>query len=136
MRKTALCMSVFSLLVLLTPLVGLGLAPGEGSGAGQEPAVSSPWPEASPASSQPAQEKAAQGMVYLWDEGQGRLLELTPLEYMVGAVASEMPVAWPDEALRAQGIASHSYLLYQGMQGGAEANNGGWITVNSSLRQG
>ena len=75
-------------------------------------------------------------MVYLWDEGQGRLLELTPLEYMVGAVASEMPVAWPDEALRAQGIASHSYLLYQGMQGGAEANNGGWITVNSSLRQG
>lgn len=138
MRKTALCMSVFSLLVLLTPLVGLGLAPGEVSGAGQEPAVSSPWPEASPAaSSQPAkEEEQAQGMVYLWDEGQGQLLELTPLEYMVGAVASEMPVAWPDEALRAQGIASHSYLLYQGMQGGAEANNGGWITVNSSLRQG
>ena len=63
MRKTALCMSVFSLLVLLTPLVGLGLAPGEGSGAGQEPAVSSPWPEASPAYSQPAKEEAGEGMV-------------------------------------------------------------------------
>ena len=33
-------------------------------------------------------------------------------EYLIGAVAAEMPISWPDEALKAQAIAAHSYALY------------------------
>ena len=43
------------------------------------------------------------------DTGQ---VEQVPLEeFVLGSVASEMPYNWPDEALKAQAIASRSYAL-------------------------
>ena len=33
-------------------------------------------------------------------------------DYLIGAAAAEMPLTWPDEALKAQIVAAHSYALY------------------------
>ncbi len=55
-------------------------------------------------------------------------------DYLIGAVASEMPVSWPDEALKAQAVASHSYILYcRDHRADAE---GPWLTVDPARRQG
>ena len=37
------------------------------------------------------------------DASTGQVLELSRREYLIGAVAAEMPVSWPDEALKASG---------------------------------
>ena len=47
------------------------------------------------------------------DQSTGQAVELPLREYLIGAVAAEMPVSWPDEALKAQAVAAHSYALYR-----------------------
>ena len=55
-------------------------------------------------------------------------------DYLIGAVAAEMPVSWPDEALKAQAVACHSYILYcRDHRTDAE---GPWLTVDPARRQG
>lgn len=43
------------------------------------------------------------------DASTGQVLELSRREYLIGAVAAEMPVSWPDEALKAQAVAADHY---------------------------
>lgn len=47
------------------------------------------------------------------DKDTGKVLELTPKEYITGVVAAEMPVSFELEALKAQAVAAHSYALRQ-----------------------
>ena len=65
------------------------------------------------------------------DASTGQVLELSRREYLIGAVAAEMPVSWPDEALKAQAVAAHSYALSLG--GAAFSCNSaqcaGWTTA-------
>ena len=42
----------------------------------------------------------------------GQVLELDAEEYLVGAVAAEMPASFPEDALRAQAVAARTYALY------------------------
>ena len=74
--------------------------------------------------------------VLLWDEAAGSTFTLSVREYLIGAVASEMPVSWPDEALKAQAVASHSYLLYCRDHRSTEENGGAWLSVDPARRQG
>ncbi len=95
------------------------------------PQLSAPQEETAPLPPQaPAEE------ILLKNAADGSVLKVTPLEYMIGAAASEMPPDWPDEALRAQAIASHSYVLYQRDQQTPEQQQEGWITVDPARRQG
>ena len=72
--------------------------------------------------------------VLLRDQDSGQDLTLSMRDYLIGAVASEMPVSWPDEALKAQAVASHSYILYcRDHRADAE---GPWLTVDPARRQG
>lgn len=41
------------------------------------------------------------------DQSAGKVVQLSRREYVLGAVAAEMPVSWPDEALKAQAVAAH-----------------------------
>lgn len=41
----------------------------------------------------------------------GEIVTVTPKEYLRGAVAAEMPLEYPDEALKAQIIAAHTYAV-------------------------
>ena len=62
------------------------------------------------------------------------MVELPIREYVLGAVAAEMPVSWPDEALKAQAVAAHSYALY--CRDHSAAENGAWLTADPARRQG
>ena len=53
-------------------------------------------------------------------------------EYVLGAVAAEMPVSWPDEALKAQAIAAHSYALY--CRDHTTLQSGAWLTADPARR--
>ncbi len=68
------------------------------------------------------------------DSATSEVLELSRREYLIGAVAAEMPVTWPDEALKAQAVAAHSYILY--CRDHAAAPETGWLTADPARRQG
>ena len=70
----------------------------------------------------------------LADESTGELLRLSRREYLIGAVAAEMPVSWADEALKAQAVAAHSYALY--CRDHTTRADGAWLTVDPARRQG
>ena len=68
------------------------------------------------------------------DASTGQVLELSRREYLIGAVAAEMPVSWPDEALKAQAVAAHSYALY--CRDHTALQSGAWLTADPARRQG
>ena len=73
---------------------------------GAEPAssaVSSPAASAQPPSAVPSADAET---FLVEDQATGQVLELSRQEYVLGAVAAEMPVSWPDEALKAQAAGS------------------------------
>ena len=67
------------------------------------------------------------------DQSTGQTVTLSLREYLIGAVAAEMPVSWPDEALKAQAVAAHSYALYRRDHSSGE--NGAWFTADPARRQ-
>lgn len=101
---------------------------------GAEPAssaVSSPAASAQPPSAVPSADAET---FLVEDQATGQVLELSRQEYVLGAVAAEMPVSWPDEALKAQAVAAHSYALY--CRDHSAAENGAWLTADPARRQG
>lgn len=70
----------------------------------------------------------------LADQSTGAVVSVSRREYLIGAVAAEMPITWPDEALKAQAIAAHSYLLY--CRDHAQDPAAGWLRVDPARRQG
>lgn len=100
--------------------------------------VSASLPLASPApeeSAVPAPEQPGD-LVPIWDSGAQTLLQVPLREYLIGAVASEMPVSWPDAALQAQAVAAHSYLLYCRDHADPAQLHGGWRSADPARRQG
>ena len=54
------------------------------------------------------------GSYYLVKNAQtGEVMKLSPLDYIKGVVAAEMPLSYHTEALKAQAVAAHSYALYR-----------------------
>ena len=72
--------------------------------------------------------------VCFMDQSTGQTVTLSLREYLIGAVAAEMPVSWPDEALKAQAVAAHSYALYR--RDHSTGENGAWFTADPARRQG
>lgn len=68
------------------------------------------------------------------DQSAGKVVQLSRREYVLGAVAAEMPVSWPDEALKAQAVAAHTSALY--CRDHAALQSGAWLTVDPARRQG
>ena len=97
------------------------------------PSVAEPPQAASPASS-PASPADGTSVVHFLDQGTGQAVELSMREFLIGAVAAEMPVSWPDEALKAQAVAAHSYALYR--RDHTTAEDGTWLAADPARRQG
>ena len=151
MKRALLPIALFALLTYCLPLVSL-LVPvladgGAGQSApaaedaggeeGQSPAAQFLAPAASgQEEQQPAGSAADSEVIRLWDAGSQQVLEVPLLEYLIGAAASEMPVTWPDEALKAQAVASHSYALYQRDHASADKLEGAWFSADPARRQG
>ena len=151
MKRSILPILLFCLLTFCLPLVSLlPQAAGQAvssvflaaGSAGEQSNSASPVPESAAVSqaaqsTPPAETPApAQAVIRVQNASTGEVLEVPVLEYMIGAVASEMPITWPDEALKAQGIAAHSYALYQRGHANTEALGGGWFSVDPARRQG
>ena len=68
------------------------------------------------------------------DLSTGEVQQVPKRDYLIGAAAAEMPLTWPDEALKAQIVAAHSYALY--CRNHASAANGSWLSADSARRQG
>ena len=130
-RRTALCAVVLAVLAAGAPflcLIPLFAPAGAGDTADtSEPAPAAQTPAPSPAVSRaPGAQPAA---ILLWDEAAGQALSVSAKEYLMGAAACEMPIDWPDDALQAQMVASHSYALYQLAH---NESSGAALSVNSA----
>ena len=62
------------------------------------------------------------------DQSTGEVQQVPRRDYLIGAVAAEMPLSWPDEALKTQAVAAHSYVLY--CRDHATAANGAWLSAD------
>lgn len=95
--------------------------------------------EALPAASGSAAQQAADGTeppLLIYDEGVKKVLTVPVRTFVLGAVAAEMPVTWPDEALKAQAVAAHSYALALAANGGDAALDGAYFSANPAQRRG
>ena len=144
MKKAFLLLCTL-LLVLgsLLPLAGYRLAKavlGEAAASSEVPASSAlPAPGGSlPGTDTGTPETAAftgDAEVFLIeDQSTGEVQQVPRRDYLIGAVAAEMPLSWPDEALKAQAVAAHSYVLY--CRDHASAANGSWLSADPARRQG
>lgn len=113
-KRTVLCAVLLLILAAAAPFLCLlpFFAPGD-TGA-------SPSPTALPDASAQEQEdttpdtpRAEPQAILVWDDAAGEAVSVPALEYLLGAAACEMPPDWPDDALMAQMVASHSWALYQ-----------------------
>ncbi len=120
--------------VLLVLGCGLPLCTYRLTCASLDPAASASSEERSPAASSAAGGFAGDSTVFLLeDRSTGQLLELSRRDYLIGAVAAEMPVSWADEALKAQAVAAHSYILY--CRDHCPLPGGGWLAADPARRQ-
>lgn len=141
MKQTFVCAVLLTVLAGAVPFLCLVLpgspaavTAGTSLPATAETAAAAPEPaETTPAPEDPLL-TAARENVLLYDEAAGQTVSVSPVTYMVGAVASEMPLTWPDDALMAQMVASHTYALYSRDHGGSDTE--GWLQVNSALASG
>ena len=60
-------------------------------------------PEAAPASYE-----GDADLFLIEDSTTGEVQQVPKRDYLIGAAAAEMPLSWPDEALKAQIVAAHS----------------------------
>lgn len=94
------------------------------------PVLPRPSPSAAPETPQ------AKDLVPIWDSGAQRVIQVPLREYVIGAVASEMPMTWSDAALQAQAVAAHTYLLYCRDHNDTAALGGAWVSADPAQRQG
>ena len=107
---------------------------------GRPAASSAPAAEESPGSASasqqalPAPPDVDAEVFYYRDQTTGQVEAVSRRDYLIGAVAAEMPVSWPDEALKAQAVAAHSYILY--CRDHSTDPDGAWLTADPARRQG
>lgn len=111
---------LLGLLACAAPFMTL-LLPGSDLAAGEAAPTATPTPPApeipleTPQAPAPQSEPSdATADLILYDTSVGETITVPVLDFLVGAAACEMPVDWPDDALLAQMVASHSYALSLG----------------------
>lgn len=108
MKKIVILLIIFAVLIYALPFTALLLpAQAENTAAAAKPPASS---VSLPAESQPQAASKGRELLIL-DEGSSKVLRVSEWDFVVGAVAAEMPYTWHDEALKAQAVAAHSYAL-------------------------
>lgn len=141
-KRTILCAALLALLAGATPFLCLLPVFAPAAAGSAPPTMDEPFAgmptvrpgaEVLPAAPAPTDEPPTR-TIPLYDAASEQLLTVPLQSYLVGAAACEMPPTWPDDALRAQMVACHSYALYQRDQGGTV--QGAYLTVNSALCSG
>ena len=101
----------------------------------QSPTVTESTPESSSAVplEVPASDQDSETFL-IADQSDRSVVSVSRRDYLIGAVAAEMPITWPDEALKAQAIAAHSYALYCRDHCADPASS--WLSADPARRQG
>lgn len=147
MKKVLPLVLLFAVLIYILPLAALFFPSGknEESGSGTAPAPSASAPPVTdgtqaPSAPQPGTSAAddAEPPLLILDENTGEVAEVSVRDFVRGAVAAEMPMTYPDEALRAQAVAAHSYALAVKAQADPdnEALKGAYFSANPTQRLG
>lgn len=110
------------LLVLLASAAPFGalLLPGTAPAASPVAPTPSPEPELPAITPQPLAASPRPGLpdagadLTLYDAAVGQTITVPVRDFLIGAAASELPTDWPEDALCAQMVASHSYALSLG----------------------
>mgnify|MGYP003370950443 FL=1 len=120
MRKTLCALLALTLLAAAAPFLVL-LFPAAPAVQTQPAPTAAPQDEPLPAATpQPLPETPPSGgtdageALTLYDAAAGEEITVPVEEFLIGAAASELPPDWPDDAIRAQMVASHSYALALG----------------------
>ena len=117
MKKTFFLLCAL-LLVLgtLLPIAGYRLTLavfGPAQGASSAPLPDAATSEAAPDSAAvPPSDQDSESFL-LADQSAGAVVSVPRREYLIGAVAAEMPISWPDEALKAQAVCARTYAVCQ-----------------------
>lgn len=138
MKQSLLLVILFAVLIFVLPFAGL-LIP-------QQSGIATPAPTPSAASTaQSAPQSLSQSPVQsaeesflILNEGDAQVHTVSARDFVLGAVAAEMPMSYPDEALKAQAVASHTYALAQQAlnDGSNTALQGADFSANPSQRLG
>lgn len=118
MRKTVVYAALLAVMAAAAPfLCLLPLFPASSAGEAAALPAAAPSPVSSvqtgESAAAPAAIPAALEPLTLYDASAGQNIEVAVTEFLAGAAACEMPATWPEEALLAQMVASHSYALAQ-----------------------
>lgn len=107
-RSFFLLCAVLFVLGSLLPLAGYRLAKTVLGPSASASSAAAPEPETPDAASLPPSDRDSETFL-IADQSDGAVVSVPRRDYLIGAVAAEMPITWPDEALKAQAIAAHSY---------------------------
>ena len=132
-RSFFLLCAVLFVLGSLLPLAGYRLAKTVLGPSAPASSAAAPEPETPDAASLPPSDRDSETFL-IADQSDGAVVSVPRRDYLIGAVAAEMPITWPDEALKAQAIAAHSYALYCRDHAAEPAS--GWLSVDPVRRQG
>ena len=132
-RSFFLLCAVLFVLGSLLPLAGYRLAKTVLGPSAPASSAEDPEPETPDAASLPPSDRDSETFL-IADQSDGAVVSVPRRDYLIGAAAAEMPLTWPDEALKAQIVAAHSYALY--CRDHASAANGSWLSADPARRQG
>ena len=132
-RSFFLLCAVLFVLGSLLPLAGYRLTKTVLGPSAPASSAAAPEPETPDAASLPPSDRDSETFL-IADQSDGAVVSVPRRDYLIGAVAAEMPITWPDEALKAQAIAAHSYALY--CRDHAQDPAAGWLTADPARRQG
>ena len=131
-RSFFLLCAVLFVLGSLLPLAGYRLAKTVLGPSAPASSAAAPEPETPDSASLPPSDRDSETFL-IADQSDGAVVSVPRRDYLIGAVAAEMPITWPDEALKAQAIAAHSYVLY--CRDHAQDHAAGWLTADPARRQ-
>ncbi len=103
------------------------------------PVSAVPTDPAPSVTAQPTQVEREIGSFLVYDRGSDRLMSLKAGEYILGALASEMPPSFHTEALKAQAVAAHTWAVYSARmhrEAPDESINGADFSVDTSRDEG
>ena len=118
MKRIVLPLLLFAALIWLVPLAGFLLGDAFAPGSAQSGTPASPAPQATAQPGSGAlglfegllpQNNTGEEPLLIYNEATGEVDTVSIFDYVVGAVAAEMPMSYSDEALKAQAVAC---LLY------------------------
>ncbi|MEG2500593.1 MAG: stage II sporulation protein D [Oscillospiraceae bacterium] len=132
MKKILLLLALFAFLTLALPFSVLLLPKIDNKSASSAPSKVASSQIAS------APDFANGDNFLILNEADGTVMTVSEKDFVMGAIAAEMPISWPDEALKAQGVAAHSYALARKALASPDdiALKGAHFSANPSRKEG